>query len=65
MLFRAGVYEVDGTGEPVFRHVAGRGPDERQELVKDIASRIGHALERHGLISHSHSLMATGSRIHI
>ena len=50
MLFLAGVYEVDGTGEPVFRHVAGPGPDERQELVKDIASRIGHALERHGLI---------------
>lgn len=50
MLFLDGVYVVDGTGEPVFRQVAGPGLSELQALIEQIASRIGRVLERRGLV---------------
>jgi hypothetical protein len=48
MLFLDGVYLVDGTDLPLFRHVAAPGLSELQTLVEEIASRIGRALERCG-----------------
>jgi ribosomal protein S27E len=50
MLFLDGVYVVDGTGELAFLHVASPGLNELQALVEQIASRIGRALERRGLV---------------
>ena len=50
MLFLDGVYVAAGAGAPVFRHVAEPGQDELQALVEQIASRIGRALERRGLV---------------
>jgi hypothetical protein len=51
---RDGVYLADdltdGTGQPVFRHVAGLSLGELQTLVEQIACRIGRVLERRGLV---------------
>ena len=41
MLCLDGVYVADGTGPPMFRHVAAPRPKELQVLVEQIASRIG------------------------
>ena len=50
MLFLDGVYVADGTGSPVFRHLAGPAQNELQTIVEQIASRIGCVLERRGLV---------------
>ncbi len=50
MLFLDGVYRADGTDPPVFRPVAAPGANELQQLVEQIAARVGQVLERRGLI---------------
>ncbi|MBM4220170.1 MAG: IS91 family transposase [Gammaproteobacteria bacterium] len=42
--------QADGTGAPVFRHVAGPDQGELQTLVEQVASRVGRVLERRGLV---------------
>jgi len=50
MLFVDGVFVTDGVDVPVFRHVAAPGANDLQELVEQIAARVGQALEGRGLI---------------
>jgi len=50
MLFLDGVYRTSGAHPPVFRQVAAPDTNDLQELVEQIAARVGHALERRGLI---------------
>jgi hypothetical protein len=50
LLFLDGVYLADGASPPVFRHVAAPGASDLQELVEQIAARVGQVLERRGLI---------------
>ena len=50
MIFLDGVYlPVEGAA-PVFRHVPSPTGTELQELVRQIAARIGRVLEQRGLI---------------
>jgi len=41
MLFLDGVYLADGPGPPVFRHVAAPDANQLQQLVEQIAARVG------------------------
>jgi hypothetical protein len=50
MLYLDGVYLTDSTNWSVFRHVAAPGANALQELVEQIAARVGQVLERRGLI---------------
>ncbi len=50
MIFLDGVYLRDGADSPVFRHVAEPGAADLQALVERIATRIGHLLEKRGLV---------------
>ena len=50
MLFLDGVYLADGAYPPVFRPVAAPDANDLQKLVEQIAARVGHMLERRGLI---------------
>jgi hypothetical protein len=53
MLFLDGAYPpylADGANPPVFRHAAAPGAHDLQELVEQVAARVGQALERRGLI---------------
>jgi hypothetical protein len=52
MLVLDGVYrKASGEGRPRFLPVAEPAPEELQVLVQAIAERIGHSLERAGLIT--------------
>jgi hypothetical protein len=50
MLFLDGVYQTVGTDAPVFRPVVASESSDLQQLVEQIAGRIGRALERRGLV---------------
>ena len=50
MIFLDGVYLPVGDGPPVFRHVPAPTTAQLQELVQQIAERIGRLLEKSGLI---------------
>jgi hypothetical protein len=45
-----GAYQTIGAVAPVFRPVAAPESSDLQELVEQIAGRIGRALERRGLV---------------
>lgn len=50
LLFLDGVFLTDGANPPVFRHVAAPGANDLQELVEQVAARVGQTLERRSLI---------------
>jgi hypothetical protein len=50
MLFLDGAHRVDGADPPAFCPAAAPGANELQELVEQIAARVGQVLERRGLI---------------
>jgi len=50
MVFLDGAYQTVGAAAPVFRPVAAPEPSDLQQLVEQIAGRIGRALERRGLV---------------
>lgn len=50
MLFLDGAYRLDEAAQAVFRAVSAPGPKDLQQLVEQIAARIGRTLERSGLI---------------
>jgi hypothetical protein len=50
MVFLDGAYQTVGAAAPVFRPVAAPESSELQQLVEQIAGRIGRALERRGLV---------------
>jgi len=63
MVFLAGVYVPLEGAAPVFRHVPAPTGAELQELVQQIATRIGKVLEQRGLVErdmHSAWLAAQG-----
>jgi hypothetical protein len=50
MVFLDGAYQTVGAAAPVFRPVAAPESSDLQQLVEQIAGRIGRALERRGLV---------------
>jgi hypothetical protein len=50
MVFLDGAYQTVGAAAPVFRPVAAPESSDLQNLVEQIAGRIGRALERRGLV---------------
>jgi len=50
MMFLDGVYQTVGADAPVFRPAAAPESSDLQQLVEQIAARIGRALERRGLV---------------
>jgi hypothetical protein len=50
MVFLDGAYRTVGADAPVFRPVAAPESSDLQQLVEQIAGRIGRALERRGLV---------------
>jgi hypothetical protein len=50
MVFLDGAYQSVGADAPVFRSVAAPESSDLQQLVEEIAGRIGRALERRGLV---------------
>jgi hypothetical protein len=50
MVFLDGAYQTVGAAAPVFRPVAAPESSDLQQLVEQIAGRIGRALERRGLL---------------
>jgi len=50
MVFLDGAYQTVGAATPVFRPVAAPESSDLQQLVEQIAGRIGRALERRGLV---------------
>jgi hypothetical protein len=50
MLFLDDAHRVDGADPPAFCPAAAPGANELQELVEQIAARVGQVLERRGLI---------------
>ena len=50
MVFLDGAYQTVGAATPVFRPVAAPESSDLQQLVEQIAGRIGRALQRRGLV---------------
>ena len=50
MMFLDGAYQTVGGAEPVFRPVAAPESSDLQQLVEQIAARIGRVLEGRGLV---------------
>jgi ribosomal protein S27E len=50
MVFLDGAYQTVGADAPVFRSVVAPESSDLQQLVEQIAARIGRALERRGLV---------------
>jgi len=50
MVFLDGAYQTVGAAAPVFRPVAAPESSDLQQLLEQIAGRIGCALERSGLV---------------
>ncbi len=50
MVFLDGAYQTVGAAAPVFHPVPAPESSDMQQLVAQIAARIGRALERRGLV---------------